>query len=231
MWTVMGWLAGTVLAAASESTTRGVLDPETLDRRPADAVRLVGAEGHRMEPEIESVECQWTFADGVLTASPMWDSVVTPELYQDFRLHVEFNVNERDDAPKLEADGNSGIYIQRRYELQIHNSHGVAAEDYKASYCGSIYRQKMPDRLVSLPPGEWQSYDIVFRAARFDEGRKTEAARITVYQNGVLIHDDVAIPNKTGAGRKEGPEPGPIKLQGHQNPVRFRNMWIQRLDL
>ena len=79
--------------------------------------------------------------------------------------------------------------------------------------------------------GEWQSYDIVFRAARFDGDKKVENARITAYQNLQLIHDDVSIPNKTGAGEKEGPEPRPIKLQGHHNPVRFRNVWIVKLDL
>ena len=131
-----------------------------------------------------------------------------------------------------EADGNSGIYIQNRYEIQIHNSFGVSEADYTASYCGSIYRRKKPDRLVCKKAGEWQSFDIVFRAARFDDGgKKTENARITVYQNGALIHDDYSIPGKTGVGEKEGPEPRPIKLQGHHNPVRFRNVWIQKLSL
>ncbi|MCB1128586.1 MAG: DUF1080 domain-containing protein, partial [Verrucomicrobiae bacterium] len=92
-------------------------------------------------------------------------------------------------------------------------------------------RMRRPDRLVNKPAGEWQSFDIAFRAARFDGDRKTENARITVYQNGELIHDDVPIPRPTGAGRKEGPDPQPVKLQGHHNPVRFRNVWIQVLDL
>ncbi len=71
----------------------------------------------------------------------------------------------------------------------------------------------------------------MFRAARFEGDQKTENARITVYQNKQLIHDDFPIPRKTGAGKKEGPEPRPIKLQGHHNPVSFRNVWIQKLDL
>jgi alpha-L-fucosidase len=146
-------------------------------------------------------------------------------------MHVEFNVNEVKDAKDPEADGNSGIYIQLRYEIQILNSFGVPAADYKPSYCGSIYRQKKPDRFVCKKAGEWQSYDFVFRAARFDGGKKTENARITVYQNGELIHDDYAITGKTGVGEKEGPEPRPVKLQGHHNPVRFRNVWIQKLTL
>jgi hypothetical protein len=221
---------GTFSVTAEPVTTRGVIGEGRMDR-PADAVQLIGAEGHELVPESDKVKCQWVFKDGVLTASPVWDSLITKDEYQDFRLHVEFNVNEIKDADDPEKNGNSGIYIQQRYEVQILNSFGVAKEDYKASYAGSIYKQKMPDRLVSRKAGEWQSYDIVFRAARFDGEKKTENARITVYHNGELIHDDYELPNKTGAGRKEGPEPGPIKFQGHHNPVRFRNTWIQKLAL
>ena len=131
----------------------------------------------------------------------------------------------------MEADGNSGIYIQKRYELQIQNAHGIPEKDFTASYGGSIYKLQKPDRLVAKPAGEWQTYDIAFRAARFEGDKKTENARITVYQNGVLIHDDFPIPRQTGAGEKESPEPRPIKLQGHHNPVKFRNVWIQKLLL
>ena len=214
---------------AGEPTTRGIIDISN-PKRPADAIQLVGPDGHEMIPEADTPS-QWVFEEGVLTASPKWDSVITKDAYRDFRMHVEFNVNEVENAKNLEANGNSGVYLQQRYELQILNSFGVAAEDYKASYCGSLYRLKKPDRLVSRKAGEWQSYDIAFRAARFEGDKKTENARITVYQNGQLIHDDFSIPRKTGVGKKEGPEPRPIKLQGHHNPVRFRNVWIQKLSL
>jgi len=227
---VLGLLAVVQSAVAGDpGTTQGIIDigkPE----RPADAVTLVEADGYHLIPEGKA-PTQWVFADGILTASPAWDSVVTRESYQDFRMHVEFNVNQVKDVKDPEADGNSGIYIQNRYEIQIHNSYGVSEADYTPSHCGSIYRRKKPDRLVCKPAGEWQSFDIVFRAARFDGQKKTANARITVYQNGALIHDDYSIPGKTGAGEKEGPEPRPIKLQGHHNPVRFRNVWIQKLSL
>lgn len=216
-------------AAGDPGTTKGIIDISK-PTRPADAVTLVGPEGSHLVPE-GGKPGKWIFADGVLTASPAWDSVITPETYQDFRMHVEFNVNEVKDPKDPESDGNSGIYLQQRYEIQILNSFGVPEADYKPSYCGSIYRQKKPDRLVCKKAGEWQSFDIVFRAARFDGPNKTENARITVYQNGELIHDDYSITGKTGVGEKEGPEPRPVKLQGHHNPVRFRNVWIQRLTL
>jgi hypothetical protein len=227
---VLGLLAVLPFAVAGDSgTTRGIIDISKQER-PADAVTLIGPDGYNLVPEGKE-PTKWFFADGVLTASPAWDSVLTKDTYQDLRMHAEFNVNEVKDAKDPEADGNSGIYIQLRYEIQILNSFGVPPADYKPSYCGSIYRQKNPDRCVCKKAGEWQSYDIVFRAARFDGGNKTENARITVYQNGELIHDDYAITNKTGVGEKEGPEPRPVKLQGHHNPVRFRNVWIQKLSL
>jgi hypothetical protein len=211
-------------------STRGVIDPRKMSR-PVDAVSLVGATGYELIPEKEAGPTRWVFDKGVLTAPKGWESLVTKEAYQDFRLHVEFSVNDVKDTTDPERNGNSGIYIQQRYEIQILNSFGVAEKDYKPSYGGSLYQLKKPDRLVNKKAGEWQSYDIVFRAARFEGEKKTENARVTVYQNQQLIHDDFPIPRKTGAGQKEGPEPRPILFQGHNNPVRFRNVWIQKLTL
>ena len=211
--------------SAKTASTRSVID----FAKPTDATQLVGELESLFVPESHH-KCQWTFENGVLTASPKWDSVVTPQAYQDFRMHLEFNVNDAGDVPR-ERDGNSGIYVQQRYELQILNSFGVSEADYRKDDCGCIYGLKKPDQLVSKPAGQWQSFDIAFRAARFEEGRKTDNARITVYQNGILIHDDVELKRKTGAGKKEEDSARPIKLQGHHNQVKFRNVWVQPLDL
>ena len=205
-------------------TTKGLIDPKNF-KAPLHATFYISDRESALVPEKADVASQWTFADGVLTASPKWDSLMTKESYRDFLMHIEFNVNEsHEDNP--EANGNSGIYIQRRYEVQILDSFGVPADKYKASFCGSLYRLKKPDQLVNKKAGEWQSYDIAFRAAVFDGDKKLHNARITVYQNGQLIHDDYELPRKTGAGQKEGPGPGTIKLQGHHNEVRFRNFWV-----
>ncbi len=204
-------------------------DPLDFSQVPAGGIQLIGKDTHRMVPEADGPG-RWRFEDGVLTASPAWDSVVTPEPYGDFSMHLEFKVNKASNDER-EKNGNSGVYIQQRYELQILDSFGVATGDYQAWDCGSLYRLKKPDRLASEPAGVWQSYDILFRAARFTGDRKTENARITVFQNGKLIHDDVSLARKTGAGKPEGPSPLPIKLQGHHNEVQFRNAWIQSLDL
>ncbi len=209
-------------------------DPQERDvfdfrARPDTAMVLVGPDGYRLVPEKEG-PTKWRFEDGVLIASPVWDSLVTADAYRDMRLHVEFRVNETEPGER-ESRGNSGIYIQQRYEVQILDSFGVPESGYEAFDCGSLYRLKKPDEIACRPAGTWQSYDIVFRAARFDGDQKTENARITVIHNDRLIHDDFELPRKTGAGQKEGPQPGLLKLQGHHNEVAFRNVWIDPVDL
>ena len=165
---------------------------------------------------------RWGFDKGVLRVAPHTGSVETRRRYSDFRLHVEFNVNSGGPG---QDNGNSGIYIQRRYEVQILNSFGMP--ELRKNECGALYRFKAPDANACRPAGRWQTYDIEFREARWSaDGKKIKNARITVYQNGIRIHGNVAVPNRTGAGEPEGPTPGPILLQDHGNPVRFRNIWI-----
>jgi alpha-galactosidase len=194
-------------------------------QRPANAMVLVGSDGHSMVPEKDGAS-KWTFEAGVLTASPLWDNVLTADAYADMRLHVEFRVNVSD-AVERESRGNSGIYIQQRYEVQILDSFGVSDADYEAWDCGSLYRLAKPMENACWPAGTWQSFDIVFRAARFDGERKIANARISVIQNGRLIHDDYELPRKTGAGQQEGPDALALKLQGHHNTVAFRNVWLE----
>ena len=171
---------------------------------------------------------RWKLVDGTMEVVPGTGSIITRQVFQDFKLHVEFNVPQSLPETKGQGRGNSGVYLQRRYEVQILDSYGL---DAKSNNCGALYGLKAPDKNVSKPPGEWQTYDITFRAARFEgEGqhaKKVQNARITVWHNGVLIHDDVELKNKTGAGEPEGPEPRPILLQDHGNKVRFRNIWIE----
>ena len=197
-------------------------------KKPSDAEDMIGPGGSQLVPENPKINCQWKYSDGVLVASPKWDSVQTPNAYGSFLMHIEFNVNEAGEV-EHERNGNSGLYLQLRYELQILNSFSVPFESFQKIDCGALYGFKKPDQAACLPAGQWQSFDIAFRAARFEEGKKIANAMITVFQNEKLIHDDVALPRHTGAGKKEGPEPMPIKLQGHHNQVQFRNFWIKSL--
>ena len=166
--------------------------------------------------------CDWPIVDGALEVGK--GSLITKEKYQDFQLHVEFNIPEPPEGAKDQARSNSGVYIQRRYAVQILESFGDDPPHFNG--CGSIYRQKAPDKNAAKKAGEWQTYDITFQGARFEDGKKVKGARITVIWNGVKVHDDYEITGKTGAGKPEGPEPAPILFQDHGAKVKFRNIWI-----
>ena len=165
----------------------------------------------------------WNIVDGAMRIVPKSGSIVTKRDFTDFKMHIEFEIPQMPPNVKGQGRGNSGVYIQRRYEVQILDSFGLEPE---FNDCASIYRFKAPDQNVCRMPGQWQSYDMIFHAAKFEGNSKTKNARITLWHNGVLVHDDVALENKTGAGRPEGPAPGPILLQDHGNEVCFRNIWI-----
>ncbi|MBI3191457.1 MAG: DUF1080 domain-containing protein, partial [Pedosphaera parvula] len=128
--------------------------------------------------------------------------------------------------------GNSGVYLMGRYEIQILDNYNN--ETYPNGQCGAMYGHHAPLVNVCRPPGEWQTYDIVFRGPRYDaQGKLTEPAFVTILQNGTLVQDNVMILGNTsnkGAARYEpGLIKGPISLQDHGNPVRFRNIWIRKL--
>jgi hypothetical protein len=143
-----------------------------------------------------------------------------------FRLHVEFRI-PYEPKNKGQGRGNSGVYVQGRYEVQILDSYGLKSGN---TDCGAIYEVAAPKENVCKAPTVWQSYDIDFVAPRCADGKKTEPARMTVYHNGVKIHDNVAIPvDNTRAGLGGDPcTPGPIMLQDHGHPVQFRNIWLSK---
>jgi hypothetical protein len=154
--------------------------------------------------------------DGCLLAG-----AVTKDKFQDFTLHLEFMM---DGEVSEKNAGNSGVYLQQRYEIQILNT--AHKKPPGKGDCGAIYKFKAPDQNAAKPPREWQTYDITFQAPRWDGDKKTQNARISVLHNGIPIHNDVEVPNKTGSGKPEGPDPGPLYLQQHGNRVLFRNIWI-----
>ena len=138
-------------------------------------------------------------------------------------LHLEFRTPYMPSSEDQKR-GNSGVYIQRRYEVQILESFG---QDALFNGCGALYRQREPNLNMSLPPLVWQTYDIFFTVARFDsQGNKVVPAQISVIHNGVPVHYRTAIAAKTGAGKPEGTELLPLLLQDHSDPIVFRNVWM-----
>jgi hypothetical protein len=143
--------------------------------------------------------------------------------FQNFTMHAEFLLPFKP-LGRGQDRGNSGIYIQERYEIQVLDSFGLEG---KNNECGAIYTRVKPEVNMCFPPLAWQTYEIDFQAAKFDgEGKKTQNAVVTVRHNGVVVQDKVEIPGKTGAGKTETSSFGPILLQGHGNPVFYRNIWI-----
>ncbi len=169
---------------------------------------------------------------------------VTKRKFQDFTLHLEFRTPYMP-AASGQARGNSGVYLQNRYECQVLDSFGLEGLDNE---CGGFYQIQKPNVNMCLPPLAWQTYDIEFTAARWgdvpetdDKGQpvlgtdgqpktkhgKTRNATVTVKHNGVPIHENFELPNFTPGGEPgESEQPGPLMLQNHGNPVHYRNIWV-----
>jgi hypothetical protein len=157
---------------------------------------------------------------------------ITQDEFGDLELHVEFCI------PK---NSNSGVYLMGRYEVQIYDSYGVEKDQYPGIECGGIYprwiqeknvRGHSPRLNVSKPPGEWQSFDIIFRAPRFDANSKKidNAKFVKVTHNGVVIHENVDVDGPTRSAHWADERPtGPVLLQGDHGPVAFRNLRVRKM--
>ncbi len=141
----------------------------------------------------------------------------------DHTLHIEFRTPFMPNS-RGQGRGNSGVYVQSRYEVQVLDSFGLEGKDNE---CGGIYSIAEPSVNMCLPPLAWQTYDIDFKAAQYDpSGKKTANSRVTVRHNGVVILDDLELTHGTPGRHEEGPGPDGVYLQHHGNPVAFRNIWV-----
>mgnify|MGYP001178167447 CR=1 FL=1 len=172
--------------------------------------------------------------DGAVEIDPAKGSLFSRDAWNDHRLYLEFRhaYNSESVGPRR---GNSGLYVYNSYELQLIDSFGLPPTETSE---GSIYHLAVPRITASAPPLEWQSLELVFRAPRFDSsGRKIAHARLTVWLNGTMIHDNVEILHPTGGSpaggreQKDAPGPQPFMLQNHGALLQFRNIWVAPEDV
>jgi len=212
-------MAGSV---AMERVVR--LSPTLGAKPPAGAIVLFNGEDFKKwkhtGKKADEDSVRWRLVDGAMEVKPGTGSIITRKEFADVKLHLEFRTPFMPEA-RGQGRGNSGVYLQGRYEVQVLDSYGLEGKDNE---CGGIYRVAPPLINMCAPPTQWQTYDITFRAARLDSAGKKQDAYTTVIHNGVKIHDNVKVSKATTAA--PGGDVGGIYLQDHGNRVQYRNIWL-----
>jgi hypothetical protein len=213
-----------------------VVDPGTassgnmVGRAPSDAIVLFDGKDLSKWSEKDGSPAKWKVADGYFEVVPKTGYIYTRQPFGDCQLHVEF----AEPSPAVGEDqdrGNSGVILMGLYEIQVLDSY--QSKTYPDGQAAAVYGQHPPLVNASRPPGEWQTYDILFHAPRFSaDGKLVRAARVTVLHNGVLVQDNVEIKGTTSTETPQynaQPDKLPLALQDHNHPVRYRNIWIREL--
>jgi hypothetical protein len=204
-----GWVTPAGNWTAAKSVALDAANPEKFSITPGEGILVNGANGHTTD-------------------------LVTAAEFGDMELHVEFCITRH---------SNSGVYLMGRYEVQIYDSFGVEKDQYPGIECGGIYPRWIDNKNVeghsprvnaSKPPGEWQTFDVTFRAPRFDAtGKKIANAKLVkVVHNGLVIHENLELNGPTRGPLAEDEKPaGPIRLQGDHGPVAYRSLRVRTLHL
>ncbi len=197
---------------------------------PSDAIVLFDGKDLSKWSSAKEGEAKWEVKDGALTIVKGAGDIKSKQTFGDIQLHIEWR-EPTNLSGEGQARGNSGIFFQEKYELQVLDSYESLT--YSNGQAGSIYKQHMPLVNATRKAGEWQTYDAVFNAPRFSEnGSLISPARVTVFHNGVLIQNNTSIWGATGYRGLPTYEPhgkGSLRLQDHGNPVSFRNIWVREL--
>ena len=163
----------------------------------------------------------WKWVNNALQVNPGTADIETREKVGSGTYHIEFRTEEN--GREGQENGNSGVYFQGMYEVQVLNSYPRGPMDNE---CGGIYKIAAPQIAMAYPAHQWQTYDVEFTSAKWKGTEKLSNARISVWHNGVLIHDNLELPNGTAAGKPEKPEGGSLLLQNHGNLIEYRNIWF-----
>ncbi len=196
---------------------------------PTNALILLNGKNLNNWTMRDKKPAKWRVADGFVEVVPGAGDIATKEHFTDFYLYLEFRCPDMREATG-QAKGNSGVFLQGRYEIQVLDSYEVNIPG--KGDCGAIYNQFAPLVNACKPPLEWQTYEVIFRSARRGNERLLEPARVTVLQNGTVIHNNIELQGPTGDAldEREG-EPGPLLLQDHGDLVSYRNIWAVHLSL
>jgi hypothetical protein len=208
---------------------RVVTPGRTLGDAPSDAIVLFGRDGDLSHWKMRNGSpMSWKVDAGVLESAK--GDIETTDTFSDFQLHIEW-ATPTPAKGDSQGRGNSGVFLLGVFEVQVLDSFNNRT--YPDGQAAALYGQFPPLVNASRGPGEWQSYDIVFTAPRFDGSKVTKPATATVFHNGVVVHNATAYWGPTAHKRIGAYAPemtkGPIALQDHENPVHFRNIWIRRL--
>lgn len=217
--------------------------PETVRPRtgvftppPPDAVVLFDGSGLSAWTHVKEYATKWVIDEGLLRVAPYVDDasasdIETRRAFGDIQMHIEWRIPAEVDGI-AQSRGNSGVFLMGRYEIQILDS--FENPTYADGQAAAIYGWMPPLINASLPPGQWQSYDIVFEAPRFGEVELVSPAFITLFHNGVLVHHRQALPGEPTHQRIKPYEmhgaAAPIRLQNHRSPVEFRNIWVREVE-
>jgi hypothetical protein len=208
--------------------------PETPGKPPSDAIVLFDGADLTKWRTRNGGPAGWKIEHGAMVVPPRdtpgGGDIYTREEFGDCQLHLEWAVPTPAKGEGQDR-GNSGIFFMNRYELQVLDCYDNRT--YPDGSTAALYGQSPPLVNGCRPPGEWQSYDVVFIAPRFEGGKLKSPAYVTVFHNGVLVHPHTAILGASGhrtlASYKPHPPKAPLRLQDHGNPTRFRNLWIRPL--
>lgn len=196
---------------------------------PSDAITLLDNDLSAWE-SVKGGDANWQFANGELTVKPGTGDIKTKQGFCDVQLHVEWKVPQPEPDMEGQQRNNSGIFFQQRYEIQVLDSYNNTT--YPNGQAGSVYKQTIPLVNAMRAPGEWQEYDIIFKAPVFNGDALESPGYITVIHNGVVVQNHVEIQGTTewiGAPKYKAHGCEPLQLQDHGNLVSFRNMWVREL--